>query len=103
MASRNYFFTSESVTEGHPDKVCDNVSDAVLDALLADDPHSRVACETATKSNMILLFGEVTIPVKDNATEKRVEERKEILEMRRKAEIELHKQKQEQQMKDALS
>ncbi|PVV27788.1 MAG: 50S rRNA methyltransferase, partial [gamma proteobacterium symbiont of Ctena orbiculata] len=50
-----------------------------------------------------VLFGEVTIPVKDNATEKRVEERKEILEMRRKAEIELHKQKQEQQMKDALS
>ncbi|MEW7974746.1 MAG: YkgJ family cysteine cluster protein [Candidatus Thiodiazotropha endolucinida] len=50
-----------------------------------------------------VLFGEVTIPVKDNATEKRIEERKEILEMRRKAEVELHKQKQEQQMKDALS
>ncbi len=60
MASRNYFFTSESVTEGHPDKVCDNVSDAILDALLAVDPRSRVACETAVKSNMMLVFGEIT-------------------------------------------
>jgi hypothetical protein len=50
-----------------------------------------------------LLFGDVTIPVKDNAVEKRIEERKEVLEMRRKAEAELHKQKQDQQMKDALS
>jgi hypothetical protein len=50
-----------------------------------------------------VLFGEVTIPVKENAAEKRIEERKEVLEMRKKAEVELHKQKQEQQMKDALS
>ncbi len=60
MPTTKHYFTSESVTEGHPDKVCDAVSDAVLDALLAGDPTSRVACETATKSNMILLFGEVT-------------------------------------------
>ena len=48
-------FTSESVTEGHPDKVCDQVSDAILDALLAQDPMSRVACETCTKNNMIMV------------------------------------------------
>ncbi len=60
MATKQFFFTSESVTEGHPDKVCDNVSDAVLDAMLAGDPNARVACETATKSNLLLLFGEVT-------------------------------------------
>jgi len=53
-------FTSESVTEGHPDKVCDQISDAVLDALLRDDPDSHVACETATTTGMILVFGEVT-------------------------------------------
>lgn len=53
-------FTSESVTEGHPDKVCDQVSDAILDALLAQDPMSRVACETCTKNNMIMVMGEVT-------------------------------------------
>ena len=44
----NHFFTSESVTEGHPDKICDQISDAVLDAILAKDPDARVACETAT-------------------------------------------------------
>ncbi len=60
MTASKHFFTSESVTEGHPDKVCDNVSDAILDGLLANDPSSRVACETATKSNMILVFGEIT-------------------------------------------
>ena len=60
MPVKKHFFTSESVTEGHPDKVCDNVSDAVLDALIAADPSARVACETATKSNMLLLFGEIT-------------------------------------------
>ena len=60
MTASKHFFTSESVTEGHPDKVCDNVSDAILDGLLAGDPRSRVACETATKSNLILVFGEIT-------------------------------------------
>jgi S-adenosylmethionine synthetase len=58
-AERTYF-TSESVTEGHPDKVCDQISDAVLDALLRDDPDAHVACETATTTGMILVFGEVT-------------------------------------------
>jgi len=60
MALRNYLFTSESVTEGHPDKVCDNVSDAILDAHLATDPTSRVACETAVKTGLVLVFGEIT-------------------------------------------
>ncbi|MFW5713541.1 MAG: methionine adenosyltransferase [Brevefilum sp.] len=55
-----YLFTSESVTEGHPDKVCDQVSDAVLDALYADDPYSRVACECATKTGYIMALGEIT-------------------------------------------
>ena len=55
-----YLFTSESVTEGHPDKVCDQVSDAVLDALLAGDPQSRVACETTCTTGMVLLMGEIT-------------------------------------------
>jgi S-adenosylmethionine synthetase len=58
MAS--YLFSSESVTEGHPDKLCDAVSDAVLDACLAQDPHSRVACETATKTGFVMLLGEIT-------------------------------------------
>jgi S-adenosylmethionine synthetase len=53
-------FTSESVTEGHPDKMCDQISDAVLDACLAQDPRSRVACETATKTGFVMLLGEIT-------------------------------------------
>ena len=53
-------FTSESVSEGHPDKICDQVSDAVLDACLAQDPQSRVACETATKTGMVMVLGEIT-------------------------------------------
>nr|QWE91261.1 methionine adenosyltransferase [Placidida sp.]QWE91273.1 methionine adenosyltransferase [Placidida sp.] len=55
-----FLFTSESVNEGHPDKICDQVSDAVLDACLAQDPHSKVACETSTKTGMIMIFGEIT-------------------------------------------
>jgi S-adenosylmethionine synthetase len=58
--SPQLFFTSESVTEGHPDKICDQVSDAVLDALLAQDPRSRVACETATTTGLVVVMGEVT-------------------------------------------
>src|SRR5215216_1705446 len=54
------FFTSESVTEGHPDKFCDQISDAVLDAVLADDPDAHVACETATTTGMIMVFGEIS-------------------------------------------
>ena len=53
-------FTSESVTEGHPDKVCDSISDAILDAMMAQDPMSRVACETATTTGLILVMGEIT-------------------------------------------
>ena len=53
-------FTSESVTEGHPDKVCDKISDSVLDALLEQDPTSRVACETCTNTGFILVMGEIT-------------------------------------------
>jgi S-adenosylmethionine synthetase len=60
MKSPNYLFTSESVTEGHPDKLCDQVSDAVLDACLEKDPYSRVACETATKTGFVILLGEIT-------------------------------------------
>ena len=58
--SRGYLFTSESVSEGHPDKLCDQVSDAILDAHLAQDPMARVACETAAKTGMVLVFGEIT-------------------------------------------
>ena len=53
-------FTSESVTEGHPDKMCDQVSDAILDALMKEDPMSRVACETAMTTGLVLVMGEVT-------------------------------------------
>ena len=53
-------FTSESVTEGHPDKMCDQISDAILDALLEQDPMSRVACETATTTGLVLVMGEIT-------------------------------------------
>ncbi|HWS24453.1 MAG TPA: methionine adenosyltransferase [Anaerolineales bacterium] len=60
MNSEKLLFTSESVTEGHPDKLCDQVSDAVLDACLEQDPNSRVACETATKTGMIMVLGEIT-------------------------------------------
>src|SRR5437868_7341858 len=58
--SRRYIFSSESVGEGHPDKVCDTISDAVLDACLAHDRHSRVACETYAKSNVVIVGGEIT-------------------------------------------
>jgi S-adenosylmethionine synthetase len=60
--SRSYIFSSESVGEGHPDKVCDTISDAVLDACLRQDKNSRVACETLAKSNMVVVAGEITIP-----------------------------------------
>ena len=57
---RHYFFTSESVTEGHPDKICDQISDAILDALLKEDPQSRVACETTATTGMVTVMGEIT-------------------------------------------
>jgi len=61
---RTFMFSSESVNEGHPDKLADQVSDAVLDACLTEDPLSRVACETATKDNMVMIFGEITTSAK---------------------------------------
>merc|ERR1711930_20566 len=64
MGERIFLFSSESVNEGHPDKLCDQVSDAVLDACLTDDPKSKVACETATKDNMVMLAGEITTQAK---------------------------------------
>ncbi|MEO1899408.1 MAG: S-adenosylmethionine synthetase N-terminal domain-containing protein, partial [Methylococcales bacterium] len=58
--SKDFIFTSESVSEGHPDKLADQISDAVVDALLAQDPKSRVACETMVKTGMVILAGEIT-------------------------------------------
>ncbi len=58
--NKNYLFTSESVTEGHPDKVADQISDAILDAILEQDPNARVACETAVNTGLVLVFGEIT-------------------------------------------
>jgi S-adenosylmethionine synthetase len=66
MTSPRLFFTSESVTEGHPDKICDQISDAVLDACLEQDVTSRVACETATKTGFIILLGEITTKAQPN-------------------------------------
>ena len=60
MITNRKFFTSESVTEGHPDKVCDKISDAVLDDILAHDPEARVACETCAAIGMVMVFGEIT-------------------------------------------
>src|SRR5579859_7769988 len=60
MSHHKSFFTSESVTEGHPDKLCDQISDGVLDALIAEDPLARVACETATTTGLVLVAGEIT-------------------------------------------
>ena len=62
--SKNYLFTSESVSEGHPDKMADQISDAILDAIIAQDPHARVACETLTKTGMVVLAGEITTQAK---------------------------------------
>jgi S-adenosylmethionine synthetase len=63
-AGRTFLFSSESVNEGHPDKLCDQVSDAVLDTCLTEDPKSKVACETATKDNMVMVAGEITTQAK---------------------------------------
>ena len=64
--STEHVFTSESVSEGHPDKVCDQISDAILDACLAQDPESRVACETLTTTNLVVISGEITTSAKVN-------------------------------------
>ena len=69
MDSPRWLFTSESVTEGHPDKICDQLSDAVLDACLAQDPQSRVACEVATKTGFVMFLGEITTQANINFDE----------------------------------
>ena len=61
---KKVFFTSESVTEGHPDKICDQISDAVLDAMLEQDENSRVACETVVTTGMIMCMGEISTKAK---------------------------------------
>src|SRR6476469_6116679 len=62
-ADNEYLFTSESVTEGHPDKVCDQISDGVLDAVMAEDPAGRVACETLVNTGLVVVSGEITTDV----------------------------------------
>ena len=69
MSRNNYTFTSESVSEGHPDKVCDRISDAVLDAFLAEEPEARVACETFATTNRVVIGGEVGLSDKDKLTD----------------------------------
>ena len=69
MSRKNYIFTSESVSEGHPDKVCDRISDAVLDAFLAEDPLARVACETFATTNQVVIGGEVGLTDQDKLAE----------------------------------
>ena len=59
MSSGNYLFTSESVSEGHPDKVCDQISDAILDAVMKDDPMGRVACEASVTNGLVVVMGEI--------------------------------------------
>ena len=59
-SSPNYMLTSESVTEGHPDKLCDQISDAILDNILEKDPYGRVACETAVTNGLVIVMGEIT-------------------------------------------
>ena len=67
--SKSYLYTSESVTEGHPDKLCDQISDSILDAIFKEDPLARVACETATTTNLVVILGEITTTAKVNYTE----------------------------------
>ena len=61
MESESYLFTSESVTEGHPDKICDQISDGVLDAMLKLDPRARVACEVSCTTGLVVVMGEISI------------------------------------------
>ena len=63
LADNEYLFTSESVTEGHPDKICDQISDGVLDAVLAEDPNGRVACETLVNTGLVVVSGEISTDV----------------------------------------
>jgi S-adenosylmethionine synthetase len=68
--SNTYLFTSESVSEGHPDKMADQISDAILDAIIDQDLHARVACETLTKTGMVVLAGEITTQAKGHRIRK---------------------------------
>ena len=79
---KNYLFTSESVSEGHPDKVCDRISDMVVDSYLTEEPHSRVACETLTTTNKVVLAGEVRGPeIKKDELVQKLEVALRILDM----------------------
>ncbi len=69
MSLKDYIFTSESVSEGHPDKICDQISDAILDSFLAQDPKSRVACETLVTTNLVVIAGEITSQGKVDTSE----------------------------------
>ena len=73
----HHFFTSESVTEGHPDKICDQISDSILDAILAQDPDAHVACECAATTGMVLVMGEIStkayVPISDIVRKKIVD------------------------------
>ena len=60
LSENEYLFTSESVTEGHPDKICDQISDGVLDAIMGEDPEGRVACETLVNTGLVVVSGEIT-------------------------------------------
>ena len=60
LSDNEYLFTSESVTEGHPDKICDQISDGVLDAIMAEDPEGRVACETLVNTGLVVVSGEIS-------------------------------------------
>ena len=72
MGMTDFLFTSESVSEGHPDKVADQISDAILDAILAQDPNSRVACETLVTTGMAMIAGEITTNARIDYPEKRL-------------------------------
>ena len=78
IKNHDYFFTSESVSEGHPDKICDQISDAILDAILAQDPKARVAVETLVKTGLVVIAGEVTTSATVDYTAVAREKDKEI-------------------------
>lgn len=69
MSRKEYTFTSESVSEGHPDKVCDRISDAILDAFLTEEPEARVGCETFATTDLVVVGGEVGLSDKDKLTQ----------------------------------
>ena len=85
MSKKSYLFTSESVSEGHPDKVCDRISDMVVDTYLAKEPFSRVACETLTTTNKVVLAGETRGPeIKKDDLIQKVRIALKILDMNKK-------------------